>query len=89
MSGWTWRPGERDGADSDQLVWLEVNAVSDHIDAMRVLRLWSFLAALAVGIPTALLIGKDGREVARAVGPIDWDSEEAISMIGRVLYPAP
>jgi thiol-disulfide isomerase/thioredoxin len=42
-----------------------------------------------VGIPTALLIGKDGRELARAVGPIDWDSEEAISTIERALYPAP
>jgi thiol-disulfide isomerase/thioredoxin len=42
-----------------------------------------------VGIPTALLIGRDGREVARAVGPIDWDSAEVITTIERVLYPAP
>ena len=38
-----------------------------------------------IGIPTALLIGRDGREVGRAVGPIDWDSEEAMSTIDRVL----
>ena len=34
-------------------------------------------------------IGRDGREVARAVVPIDWDSEEAISIVERVLYTAP
>ena len=33
------------------------------------------------GLPTTILIGKDGREVGRAIGPRDWDSPEAVALI--------
>lgn len=33
------------------------------------------------GLPTTVLIGKDGRVIGRAVGPRDWDSPEAVALI--------
>lgn len=41
------------------------------------------------GLPTTVLIGKDGRLVARAVGPRAWDSPETAALIRRVLEPGP
>ena len=42
-------------------------------------RLFSTLKA--VGMPTTLLIDRDGKEIARLVGPADWASPEAIAVI--------
>lgn len=39
----------------------------------------------AVGIPTTLLIDRDGREVARKIGPAEWDSPELVGVIRRYL----
>ncbi|MBI5854289.1 MAG: TlpA family protein disulfide reductase [Nitrospirae bacterium] len=33
------------------------------------------------GLPTTILIGKDGKEVGRAIGPRAWDSPEAVALI--------
>jgi thiol-disulfide isomerase/thioredoxin len=35
----------------------------------------------AVGIPTTLLVDRDGREIGRKVGPAEWDSPEIIVLI--------
>ena len=35
------------------------------------------------GLPTTILIGKDGKELGRAMGPRAWDSPEAVAMIRR------
>lgn len=35
----------------------------------------------AFGMPTTLLIGRDGRELGRLVGPAHWDSEEAFNLL--------
>ncbi len=35
------------------------------------------------GLPTTVIIGKDGKEVGRAIGPRAWDSPEAVTMIRR------
>ena len=35
----------------------------------------------AVGLPTTLLIDRDGREVGRLVGPASWDAPEMIEFI--------
>lgn len=37
----------------------------------------------APGLPTTLLIDRAGREVARKIGPAEWDSPEVISLIRR------
>jgi thiol-disulfide isomerase/thioredoxin len=42
------------------------------------------LGALNVlGLPTTLLIDREGREVGRYIGPAEWDSPEIISVIRR------
>jgi len=35
----------------------------------------------SVAVPTTLLIDRDGREVARKIGPAEWDSPEMIALI--------
>ncbi len=38
-----------------------------------------------VGIPTTLLIDRQGREIGRFAGPAEWDSKEAMKTIRRYL----
>jgi thiol-disulfide isomerase/thioredoxin len=39
-----------------------------------------------VGLPTTLLIDRDGREIGRLIGPAEWDSREMIKFIkGKIL----
>jgi thiol-disulfide isomerase/thioredoxin len=40
-----------------------------------------FAGVKAVGMPTTLLIDRDGREIGRLVGPADWGSAEAKKLI--------
>ena len=50
-------------------------------------RLFSTLKA--VGMPTTLVIGRDGREIGRLVGPADWASPEALALIeAAIAQPA-
>ena len=39
----------------------------------------------AIGLPTTLLLDRQGREVGRLVGPAEWDSPEAIALVQREL----
>jgi thiol-disulfide isomerase/thioredoxin len=39
----------------------------------------------AVGIPTTLLVDRNGREVARAIGPAEWDSSEVVRFMREYL----
>ena len=38
-----------------------------------------------VGMPTTILIDKQGREIGRLVGPADWDGEDAKRLIAASL----
>ena len=38
-------------------------------------------ATKARGLPTTLLIGRDGKELGRLTGLAEWDTEEAIALI--------
>lgn len=40
-----------------------------------------FSTLKAVGMPTTLLIDRDGKEIARLIGPADWASPEAVAVI--------
>jgi thiol-disulfide isomerase/thioredoxin len=42
-----------------------------------------------IGVPTTLLVDRDGRELARAIGPAKWDSPDLVSLIKRVIAPPP
>jgi len=39
------------------------------------------------GIPTTLLVDRQGREIGRYIGAAEWDSPEAIALIRRYLNP--
>jgi hypothetical protein len=38
------------------------------------------------GVPTTLLIDREGREVARKMGAAEWDSPEMVSLIERTMH---
>jgi thiol-disulfide isomerase/thioredoxin len=40
-------------------------------------------------LPTTVLIGRDGREIARLYGDAEWDSDEALAMIRYYLKESP
>lgn len=42
----------------------------------------------AYGLPLTVLIDDKGREVARAVGPADWDAPDAIAWFAQLTRPA-
>jgi thiol-disulfide isomerase/thioredoxin len=44
------------------------------------------LSALqSIGMPTTLLIGRDGKEIGRLLGPADWASKDAQDMVKAAL----
>jgi thiol-disulfide isomerase/thioredoxin len=42
----------------------------------------------AMGLPTTLLIDRDGREVGRKIGPAEWDSPQIAALVGNHLRVA-
>ena len=55
-------------------------ALPVYVDSERMM-LRSFVVP---GLPTTILIGPDGKVVARAEGPADWGSEEAVAYFKRI-----
>ncbi len=47
-----------------------------------------FATLKAVGMPTTLIIDREGREIARLVGPADWASPEALAVIVAAIAAA-
>ena len=41
----------------------------------------AFAVIQSAGMPTTLLIGRDGRELGRLVGPAEWDLDEAKALV--------
>lgn len=39
----------------------------------------------AIGIPTTLLIDREGREIGRLIGPAEWDSSEVVEFLRCVI----
>lgn len=42
-------------------------------------------ALAVVGLPTTLLIDREGREIARLVGPAEWDSPDVVEQLESVI----
>ena len=43
--------------------------------------------ALAVpGVPTTLLIDRRGHEIARKMGPAEWDGQETLSLVEQTIH---
>jgi hypothetical protein len=46
--------------------------------------------AVAAGVgelPTTILYGRDGREIGRLTGAAEWDSDEAVALLGHFIEP--
>jgi len=39
------------------------------------------------GVPTTLLIDREGREIARKMGAAEWDSPEMLSLVQQTIHP--
>jgi thiol-disulfide isomerase/thioredoxin len=72
---------ERPKAFLDEIGIKSLNRYADPSgDSFEALR----LAGKALGLPTSLLIGKDGCELGVVAGPAKWDSEDAIRMVAAL-----
>lgn len=91
------------GGDAFEVVALSVDRggperVSEFLAEIGTAHLTVYLADLVavrravgvVGLPTTLLVDRDGREVHRIVGPAEWDSPEMITIVSeRLDLPLP
>lgn len=86
------------GSDQFEVVALSVDragvkASQKFLDQIAVKSLKTYVDATArvskplrvVGMPTTILIDREGREVGRLIGPAEWDTEEAKRLIRSVL----
>ena len=59
---------------------LGLNNLSIYVDPSK-----NVMDALGItGIPTTILIGRDGREIGRTVGPAQWDAPESVKRITEI-----
>ncbi|MFW8594426.1 TlpA family protein disulfide reductase [Cribrihabitans neustonicus] len=45
----------------------------------------AMMAVAAYGLPTTILIGRNGRELGRLVGPAEWDSRDAVAQFQTII----
>jgi hypothetical protein len=59
---------------------LGLNNLSIYVDPSK-----NVMDALGItGIPTTVLVGRDGREIGRMVGPAQWDMPESVKRITEI-----
>jgi thiol-disulfide isomerase/thioredoxin len=59
---------------------LGLNNLSIYVDPSK-----NVMDALGItGIPTTILIGREGREIGRTVGPAQWDAPESVKRITEI-----
>ena len=59
---------------------LGLNNLSIYVDPSK-----NVMDALGItGIPTTVLVGRDGREIGRMVGPAQWDAPESVKRITEI-----
>src|SRR5262252_6564915 len=59
---------------------LGLNNLSIYVDPSK-----NVMDALGItGIPTTVLVGRDGREIGRMVGPAQWDAPESVKHIREI-----
>jgi thiol-disulfide isomerase/thioredoxin len=66
-----------------------IEAVRKFFDEIEVRKLAMYLdtsgqavrALGAVGLPTTLILGRDGKEIARVIGPAEWDDPEIVEYL--------
>lgn len=74
------------GADAVKRFYREVGVDTLEVYVDRSLQATSALRV--VGVPTTLLLDREGREIARHVGPAQWDGAPAVESIRRLMSGA-
>lgn len=74
---------DRGGADVVQRFYADVGITSLPIFIDSAARAMRELAV--VGVPATLLIGRDGREIGRLVGPAEWDAPAIVDYLKSVI----
>ena len=76
---------DRKGIDAVRKAFadLDVEKLAPYIDrsgqALRTVR--------AMGLPTSLLIDREGRELGRVVGPVAWDDDATVAFLRQIGLP--
>jgi len=78
---------DRKGAEASSAFLKEVNASSLALYTDEQSK--SLQALQAVGLPATLLIGRDGREIGRLLGPAEWASDEAKALVRAAMAAKP
>ena len=74
---------DRAGLDPVRRFYAEIGI--RHLDMYLAEELRAMLAFGAVGLPTTILVNRDGQEIARLVGPAEWDSPRAVAQFQSVI----
>ncbi len=74
------------GAQAVKQFFAEVGVEGLAIYVDRSLQVYSALRVL--GVPTTVLLDREGRELARHVGPAEWDGAQAVQSIQRLMSGA-
>jgi thiol-disulfide isomerase/thioredoxin len=74
------------GAAAVKQFFGEVGVQGFAIYVDRSLQVYSALRVL--GVPTTVLLDREGREIARHVGPAEWDGPQAVQSIERLMSGA-
>ena len=78
---------DRGGGDKPKSFLAEAGATHLSLYTDPTGKLFSKLKA--VGMPTTLLLDREGHEIGRLVGPADWGSPEALALIKAVIAAPP
>ena len=78
---------DRKGAEASSAFLKEVNASSLALYTDEQSK--SLQALQAIGLPATLLIGRDGREIGRLLGPAEWASDEAKALVRAAMAARP
>jgi thiol-disulfide isomerase/thioredoxin len=70
---------DRGNTDKIKLFFEEVGVA--HLDIYRDPTAQASRALLAPGLPTTLVIDREGREIGRVLGPAEWDGEATIALL--------
>ena len=56
-----------------------------HLDQYLAEDIRAMLAFAVIGLPTTLLVDRQGRERGRLTGPAEWDSAEAVAQFQTII----
>lgn len=76
---------DRPSVQNDALVAFYDEVGVTQLDVYRDTKMAASRALEAPGLPTTIVIDKEGREVARKSGELDWASDEVVAMLEELI----